>query len=78
MVKTNPVFRYSISTDRTFGSDIVSREVWVIIENHPRSSDTAFEGLSVNDVKTLRDMCNQILEEVKYEDEKLKRSDSGK
>jgi len=70
MVKTTPTFRYSVNSDRTFGSDRISRMVYIMIENSPRTEDNCFEHLSVEDVKTLRDMCNQILEEIKYEDER--------
>ena len=41
-----------------------------MIENSPRSEDNCFEHLSVEDVRTLRDVCNKVLEEIKYEDER--------
>ena len=65
-----PRFCYSINTDCVYGSDRTSREIYVIIEDHPHFESTAFERLSVEEVETLRDMCNQILKEVKDADER--------
>ena len=70
MVKTIPTFRYTISSDRTYGSERIERTIYIMIENSPRSDDNCFEHLSVEDVRTLRDVCNKVLEEIKYEDER--------
>ena len=70
MTKTSAQFGYTINTDRYYGSDRVNRKIYISIEDHPRSENNCFEELSVDDVKILRNMCNQILEEVRNEDER--------
>lgn len=70
-------FCYTINTDCVYGGARVRREIYVNIEDHPNCEDTSFERLSVEDVKKLRDMCNQILKEVEYEDERHKAAEAA-
>lgn len=65
-----PRFCYSINTDCIYGTDRVSREIYISIEDHPHFDNAAFERLNADEVKTLRDMCDQILKEVKNDEEK--------
>lgn len=63
-------FAYSITTDCIYGSKHIKRSIYIAIENHPDMGNVAFERLDVEDVKTLRDVCDQVLKEVKHEDER--------
>lgn len=70
MVKTTPTFRYSINTDYFYGTTRVNRLIDVIVENSPRTEDNCFEQLSIEDVKTMRDMLNQIIKRVENDTSK--------
>lgn len=63
-------FSYEIHTERFYGRDNVKRDIFISITDHPVMGSDTFESLSVEEVTTLRDMCNQILKEVQYEDER--------
>lgn len=76
-------FSNTISTDRYFGSTRVTRKIYICMEDHPTADNSMFEELDVEDVTKLRDMCNEILELVKNEDEReeskaRKAADAGK
>lgn len=65
-----PQFSYEIHTERIFGNDKVKREIFISVSDHPKMENDTLEYLTVEDVKTIRDMCDQILKEVKNDEEK--------
>ena len=60
-------FSYEIHTERFYGRDIVKQEIFISISDHPKMDNETLEYLSIEEVTTLRDMCNQILKEVRNE-----------
>lgn len=70
-------FAYSITTDCIYGSKHVRRSILIAIENHPDMGNVAFEKLDVEDVKTLKDLCDQILKEVQHEEERQKAAEAA-
>lgn len=60
-------FSYEIHTERFYGRDIVKQEIFISISDHPKMDNETLEYLSIEEVTTLRDMCNQILKEVSDE-----------
>jgi len=65
-------FSYEIHTERFYGRDIVKQEIFISISDHPKMDNETLEYLSIEEVTTLRDMCNQILKEVSDETGKQK------
>lgn len=61
-------FSYEIHTERLYGSNYVKRDIFISITDHPVMGSDTFESLSVEEVTTLRDMCDQILKEVQNEE----------
>ena len=74
MVKVTPTFRYAINTDYFYGTNRVNRLIDIVIENSPRTDDNCFEHLSIDDVKTLRDMLNHIIKRVEHEESKQEKA----
>ena len=72
-------FSYEIHTERFYGRDYVKRDIFISISDHPVMGSDTFESLSVEEVATLRDVCNQVLREVQYEEAQHKAAEqSGK
>lgn len=65
-------FSYEIHTERFYGRDIVKQEIFISISDHPKMDNDTLEYLSIEEVTTLRDMCNQILKEVSDETRRKK------
>lgn len=65
-------FSYEIHTERFYGRDIVKQEIFISISDHPKMDNETLEYLSIEEVTTLRDMCNQILKEVSDETRRKK------
>ena len=65
-------FSYEIHTERFYGRENVKREIFISISDHPKMDNDTLEYLTVEEVETLRDVCNQILKEVKNEDRRQK------
>ena len=65
-------FSYEIHTERFYGRDIVKQEIFISISDHPKMDNETLEFLSIEEVTTLRDMCNQILKEVSDETSRQK------
>ncbi|MBR1787635.1 MAG: hypothetical protein IJ762_04265 [Bacteroidaceae bacterium] len=65
-------FSYEIHTERFYGRENVKREIFISISDHPKMENDTLEYLTVEEVETLRDVCNQILKEVKNEDRRQK------
>lgn len=65
-------FSYEIHTERFYGRDIVKQEIFISISDHPKMDNETLEYLSIEEVTTLRNMCNQILKEVSDETRRKK------
>ena len=65
-------FSYEIHTERFYGRENVKREIFISISDHPKMESDTLEYLTVEEVETLRDVCNQILKEVKDENRRQK------
>lgn len=70
-------FSYEIHTERFYGRDNVKRDIFISINDHPAMGNNTFESLSVEEVKTLKDVCEQILKEVQYEEERHKAAEAA-
>lgn len=65
-------FSYEIHTERFYGRENVKREIFISISDHPKMENDTLEYLTMEEVETLRDVCNQILKEVKDENRRQK------